>query len=407
MLLGFKTRVELNNKQRTLAMQHAGVARHAYNWGVAHCAKAYEETKKIPSAIDLHKLLVRDVKSVNPWYYEVSKCAPQQALRNLSNSYNNFHTKQKKNGYKLLRKTKHGNVLEGLPKFKKKGQCEDKFYLEGKILIDGNKIKVPYFGWLKCNEVLPICDVKNVTISRVADDWFISYKRPLKIEDTVKNKCIVGVDLGIKTLATLSDGVVYPSIKPYKKQKRKLRILQRKQSKKHKKGVKEQSNNYKKASLKVAKLHQKISCIRNDYTHKLTTYLAKNHGEIVIEDLHVRGMSKNHQLASAILDGGFFEFRRQLEYKTKMHGADLTVVNRSYPSSKTCSCCGKKKKDLKLSDRIFKCECGYEADRDLNAAINLVKMAVSYTDIQNACGGTKNVANCSNDTYETGIKQQL
>ena len=140
--------------------------------------------------------------------------------------------------------------------------------------------------------------------------------------------------------------------------------------------------------MKVAKLHYRIANIRKDTTHKLTTYLSKNHTECVIEDLCVRGMSKNHKLASAILDGGFSEFRRQLEYKCKWYGSILTIVDRFYPSSKTCSGCGNVKKELKLSEREYVCEnCGLVIDRDLNAAINLINKSVSYTD--SACGVPK------------------
>ena len=164
-----------------------------------------------------------------------------------------------------------------------------------------------------------------------------------------------------------------------------MKRLQRIVSKRFVKGSKKQSKNYKKACEKVAKLHQKIANQRNDYSHKLTTYLAKNHSEIVIEDLNVRGISKNHKLASAILDGGFFEFRRQLTYKSEWYGSKVTVVNRYYPSSKICSNCGEKKATLKLSERHFNCDkCGFKIDRDLNASLNLKKMAVSYT--VPACG---------------------
>ena len=151
----------------------------------------------------------------------------------------------------------------------------------------------------------------------------------------------------------------------------------------------------------MAKLHYRIVCIRKDATHKLTTYLSKNHAECVIEDLNVKGMSKNHKLASAILDGGFYEFKRQMEYKCKWYGTKLTIADRFYPSSKTCSSCGAIKKDLKLKDRIYKCPvCGGELDRDLNAAINLEKNAVSY--IVYACG----VPNQPNASAFGGVMKQ-
>lgn len=189
----------------------------------------------------------------------------------------------------------------------------------------------------------------------------------------------MGVDLGIKTLAILSDGIEFKSVRPYKKYKQKLKKLQRAASKKFKKGEKEQSKNYQKTVKKIANLHYKIACIRQDSLHKLTSYLAKNHSHVVIEDLNVQGMSKNHRLASAILDGGFYEFRRQLTYKCEWYGSKLTVADRFFASSKTCSNCGEKKTTLSLKERVFRCEhCDYEADRDLNAAKNLEKYGASY-----------------------------
>jgi putative transposase len=391
MLKGIKIRLELNNKQTTMAKQHAGVARHAYNWGVDICQKSFENKEKIPSSKDLHKKLNAEVKKENPWYYDSSKCSPQQALRNLETAFKNFHRKQKASGYKLIKKIKKNGVviktvLEGLPQFKKRG-VRDSFYLEGAIRVNGNKIKVPIFGWLKCSEELPATEsIKNVSISRTADDWFISFHYEINVEPpTEKTKGIVGVDLGIKTLATLSDGTIFPSIKPYRRLKRKLKMLQRKASKKYVAGAETQSNNYKKAVADVVKLHQTIANQRKDYTHKLTTYLAKNHSEVVIETLNIKGMSKNHRLASAILDGGFFEFSRQMEYKSEWYGSVLTKVGMFYPSSKTCSCCGHKKEKLLLNERIFNCEnCGLSIDRDLNASLNLEKQAVSST--VSACG---------------------
>ena len=262
----FKIRLELNNKQVTLAKKHAGVARHAYNWGLAICKKAYQNQEKHPSAIDLHKKLVREVKSVYTWYYEVSKCAPQEALRNLTKAYQRFFKKQAKH-----------------PVFQKKGR-KDSFYLEGKIQAKNSKIKLPRFGWVRLAENVNFEGIKNATISRKAHHWFVSFRVPrenYKIK-TIENKEVIGVDLGIKNLATLSDGTIFPNLRPYKKYKRKLKIEQRKLSKKFKKGQ-PQSNNYKKQQLKVSKIHYKIACTRQDTLHKLTTYLAKNHSQITLK----------------------------------------------------------------------------------------------------------------------------
>jgi putative transposase len=374
-----KIRIELNNEQTTLARKHAGASRYAYNWALDKCKKGYEAkvdgvVYKRPSAIDLHKAWVAEVKSVNAWTYDVSKCSPQQAFRNLDTAYKRaFSVKNAK-----------------LPTFKKKG-VNDSFYLEGVIHTNGCKLKLPKLGWVKCSEKLPQLEIKNVVVSRQAHQWFVSFKTretPHKVEH-IDKKPVIGVDLGIKTLATLSNGEVFENKRPYKKLKYQLKLAQRKASKKYVKGSKQQSKNYQKATGKVAKIHYKIACIRKDASHKLTSYLAKNHSEIVIEDLNIKGMSKNHKLASAILDGGFYEFKRQLAYKAAWYGSTITVVDRFYPSSKTCSNCQHIKQDLTLKDRVFKCPaCQQELDRDLNAAINLRHKAVSYT-ASNACGEVK------------------
>ena len=360
-MLSFKTEIKLNNKQRTMMAKHAGVARHAYNWGLAITKEildynqANPENKlKFPSAIDLHKRLVAEVKSVCPWYYQVSKCSPQQALRDLRMAWDRCFKKTSKT-----------------PTFKKKGQ-KDSFYLEGNIQIKGNKIKLPKIGWVKIYEksippILIKTSGSNCVISKRADKWFISYKVDHTPEVVDQPLGIVGVDIGIKTLATLSSGVIFPGLKAYRMAKKRLAFLQRSLSRKVK-----SSANYKKAQKQLAKLHYRISCIRKDAIHQLTHYLTHNHSEIVIEDLNISGMLKNHRLPSAIADCGFYEFRRQLEYKSQWYGSILHIVDRWFPSSKTCSSCGEIKSALKLSDRTFNCNhCGLSIDRDLNASLNL------------------------------------
>ncbi|MBD2146329.1 RNA-guided endonuclease TnpB family protein, partial [Sphaerospermopsis sp. FACHB-1194] len=190
----------------------------------------------------------------------------------------------------------------------------------------------------------------------------------------------VGVDLGINHLAILSTGEVFDGVKSYKKYEKKLARMQ--YLNRHKQRG---SNNYRKAQIKIARLHQKIANIRKDTLHKITTYISKNHAVIGIEDLNVSGMLANGKLSKAIADMGFYQFRRQLEYKTQLYGSKLVIVDRYYPSSKTCSTCGEKKSSLSLSQRVFKCDsCGFEIDRDLNAAINLKQEAVRL--IVLACG---------------------
>ena len=345
-----KTRLKVNNKQKTILAKHAGVARHAYNWGLATCISEYESTKKRLTAITLHKRLVAEVKSINPWYYEVSKCAPQQALRDLDRAFKNFLTIRGR----------------GFPKFKKKGR-KDSFYLEGSIkIIQGNYIQLPRIGIVKTYEILPDVPIKNVRISKRADSWYISFKYDLETDSTPKEQNIIGVDVGINSLATCSDGTKFANVKAYKKAKKRLTRYQRRVSKKE-----PGSKNRAKAVKKLSRVHKKVADIRIDALHKLTTWLAQNHGTIVIEDLNVSGMLKNHKLASAIADCGFYEFKRQLIYKCEWYGSILVIADRFYPSTRLCSNCGHQQK-MPLHLRTYKCsECGFTADRDFNAAVNL------------------------------------
>ncbi|MEH2377877.1 MAG: RNA-guided endonuclease TnpB family protein [Nostoc sp.] len=360
MLLGFKTELKLNNSERTQLLKHCGVSRHAWNWGLALTKQILDHNQinpidkiKFPSAIDLHKWLVALVKPECPWYYECSKSAPQEALRSLRTAWD-----------RCFKKT------SSFPNFKKKG-LRDSFTLEGVIKVIGsNKIQVPKIGVLKTYERLPQLNPKSVSISRQAKKWFISFRFEVEQQQSIRTS-IVGVDLGIKTLATLSNGEVIVGSKSYRFFEAKLSRMQ--WLNRHKvKG----SANLKKAQIEIARLHAKIANIRKDTLHKLTTLLAKNHGTVVIEDLNVKGIMSNHKLAKAIADMGFYEFRRQLTYKCELYGSKLVVVDRWFPSSKTCSNCGSKKESLSLSERVFECEhCHFIIDRDLNAAVNLSRVA--------------------------------
>jgi putative transposase len=359
MLLGFKTELKLNNHQRIQLAKHCGVARHAWNWGLTLTKNILEHNKahphdkiKFPTAVDLHKWLVAMVKPEYPWYYEVSKCAPQYALRQLSEAW--------KQAFKKIKQP---------PRFKKKGRS-DSFTVDGSLQVDHFRVKVPVIGWLKTYERLPVDQKpKSLTISRTADRWFISWKIEFELVGATIDLPIVGVDLGVKALARLSSGEVFEGAKSYRKYEKKLSRLQWLHRHKQK-----GSANWKKAHTQIAKLHRKIANIRKDTLHKLTTYLAKNHSRIGIENLNVSGMLANHKLAKSMADMGFYEFRRQLEYKCKLYGSELVIVDRWFPSSKTCSNCGTKKETLSLSERVFECDhCGFKCDRDLNASINLEK----------------------------------
>jgi len=363
-----------NNSQRSSLAQHAGVARFAYNWGLEQRIARYKNNQgndRFTDAIKQHKLLNSLKKEQFSWMYETSKCAPQEALRDLHQAFLNFY-RGLKNGQKV-----------GFPKFKKSG-VRDSFRLTGAIKFHERAIQIPRIGKIRIKEKRKSYysgRILSVTVRRRANRWFVSVTVEEDILVPVSNNgTAVGVDLGVKTLATLSDGTTFANPRALGRRLRKLRKLSKNLSRKQK-----GSKNLKKARLQLAKMHLRIFNVRQDTLHKVTTYLAKSHSKVVIEDLCVLGMMKNRRLARSVADVGFYEFRRQLEYKCGWYGSVLVVVSRTFPSSKMCSLCGHRKKEFSLSEREYHCEqCGLEIDRDLNAALNLV--AVSLPETENACG---------------------
>ena len=370
----YRYELDPNNSQRSTLFQHAGVARFAYNWGLEQRIMRYKNSQgdeRFTNAMRQHKDLNALKKTAFPWMYECSKCAPQEALRNLHRAFKNYY-RGLKSGQKV-----------GFPRFKRKG-IRDSFRLTGIIRFEERKLQLPRIGKVRIKEKREKYHngrILSITVTRRADRWFVSVTVVEEVPDPNPiNGPSVGVDLGIKTLATLSDGTTFANPRAMRIQLRKLRRLSRALSRK-KKG----SKNRERARLKLAKLHLRIFNIRQDTLHKLTTYLAKSHSRIVIEDLGVSGMLKNRRLARAIAEVGFYEFRRQLEYKCRWYGAQFIIAPRTYPSSKKCSRCGHKKKSLSLSEREYECEqCGLRIERDLNAALNLV--TVSLPETLTACG---------------------
>jgi len=370
----YRYELDPHNRQRSYLHRHAGVARFVYNWGLEQRITLFKKnqgTNRFTDAMKQHKLLVSLKRTQFPWMYECSKCAPQEALRNLHRAFQNFH-RGRKQGKKI-----------GFPRFKRKG-VRDSFRLTGTIRFEGRKIQLPRIGKVRIKEKRDSYykgRILSATVRRRADRWFVSVTVEEELLDfTPKGGVAVGVDLGVKTLATLSDGTVFTNPRALGRRLRKLRHLSKSLSRK-KKG----SKNREKAKLHLARMHLRIFNIRQDTLHKVTTYLAKSHSRIVIEDLNVSGMMRNRRLARAIADVGFYEFRRQLEYKCWWYGSHLAIASRTYPSSKLCSECGHRKKELSLSEREYHCEeCGLRIDRDLNAALNLV--TVSLPETLTACG---------------------
>jgi len=356
-----RTKLKLNNTQATLMAKHAGYSRWVYNWGLRLWSEGYKDGLK-PSANVLKKLFTNHVKPLFPWMGELSSRVYQYAFISLGDAFKRFFKKLRAGTRSRLR-------LGGYPNFKRKG-LHDSFTIDntGKpIQIGGLRHKLPFLGWVRTHEALPECLTKKLTISCQASDWYLSFHIEMPdLEPTPKTVDVVGVDLGISSLATLSTGVVFPNLKPYARAKQRLARLQQAVS-----GKIKGSNNRKKAILKLAGHHRRVGSIRNDAIHKITSYLAQNHSRIVIEDLNVAGLLSNHKLAGAISDCGFGEFRRQLEYKCARYGCELLMADSFYPSSQLCSCCGIRQK-MPLKVRVYDClNCGLLIDRDLNAAINL------------------------------------
>ena len=366
-------RVELdpNDVQRTALLQHAGAARHAYNWGLRRKIDAYQETGKSPSAIDLHRelnVLKRIPKEQGgvPWMYDVSKCAPQEALRNLDRAFTNFfrRCKEKKSGPK------------GFPRFKSRKRGIGGFTVTGAILVEEQSIRLPRIGAVRLKEAgyLPAGRQGTVTVSESAGRWFVSLSQDESFNVTLSTGEPLGIDVGVEHLATLSDGTVFENPRAQKAAGKRLRRLQKSVSRKVK-----GSRNRKKAVQKLARQHYRVGNIRKDAIQKATTtVIAKRPAAIGIESLNVSGMLRNHRIARALSDASMSEFLRCLEYKAAWAGIPVVKADRWFPSSKTCSLCGVVDAGLTLNDRTFRCpSCGLVLGRDLNAAINLKPTAAS------------------------------
>ncbi len=363
-LKAYKIQLSPNNKQITNMKKNCGAARWAFNYALSIKKEQFENKNKISNNIELHRQLNK-LKGIEEliWGRDkvISKCSFQEALRDCDKAFSNFFMRCKKNV----------KGKKGFPKFKSKKNDKQSFRLYGSIKVSSNHIQLPNLGKIKICESTYIpsnANIKSATVSSRANKWFVSVlvEESVKEAKTPKND-IIGVDLGIKTLATCSDGTEYKNPKALKTNLKRLKRLQRNLSRK-KKG----SNNRNKARLKLAKLHFHISNIRKDCLHKVTTNIINENQVIVLENLKVSNMMKNHKIAQAISDVGFFEFKRQIEYKAKLNGRTVVMANTYFPSSKLCSSCGWKNDDLKLSHRVFECKkCNLKIDRDLNASLNL------------------------------------
>lgn len=360
MILAHKTRINPTPEQERYFWNACGIARFTWNWCLAEWDRQYAADEK-PSISKLKKQFNATKKKDWPWMYEVCKSIPEYSIMNLGKAFTNF-----------FRGVKNGEAI-GYPKFKSRKNPVQSFSLANdRFRIDGHNLKLTnkkFPGVLNLAESLRFNGkIMVATISHSAGRWYISFNIDVgKIEQEPHGPA-VGVDLGIKELAVTSDGEVFENQKALRSNLEKLAKMQRHMARKKKGSVR-----WHKLKQKVGRLQAKIANMRKDASHKLTTYLCKNYGHIAIEDLKVSGMMKNRKLARAIADCGWFEIRRQLEYKGKVYGAIIDVIDRWFPSSKTHSKCGYYNKDLKLSDRVWFCpNCEELVLRDENAAINIL-----------------------------------
>ena len=342
-----KIRLSPNNKQATYFSKCAGVTRFTYNWALGRWKERYE-AGIASSSFGLKKEFNSIKRTEFPFVAEVTKWAPERAFANLDKAFQKFFKEKK-----------------GYPKFKKKG-VHDSFYISGSVLkLDGNKVKIPKLGWVKITEpVRFLGKINSVVISKKVGKWFASFSVDLgEVPRENQSGGLVGIDLGISKLVTLSDGTVFENLKTTKKYEKGLRRLNKSLARK-KKG----SENWKKAKEKLGQLHHKISCVRADDIHKMTSTVSKNYSGVCIEDLSSKNMMKNKNLAKSLADASFGEIKRQLLYKVDK----VIQVSRWFPPIKLCSNCGQLN-EMPLSKRTFECDYGFgPIDRDWNAAKNIL-----------------------------------
>lgn len=372
MILAHRIALDPTMTQRQQLARAAGVARFAYNYGLAAWKRQYEAGEK-PSAFAIKKQFNAVKHEQFPWSTEVTKCAAEGAFANLGKAFANF-----------FRRVKQKSGRPGYPKFKRKGQHDAFAVANDKFRLDGCRVNLPKIGWVRTREGLRFTGkIMGGVVSCDAGRWFLSVQVDCgDIEARPHGGPVVGVDVGLTTFATIHDGTTTEQVhapKPLAKAQRRLRRANRRLARRARRGQ-SASNRCRVARRQVARLHRRVRDIRNDFLHTLTSRLARTKSVVVVEDLCVRGMQRLRPLARAISDAGFAEFRRQLRYKTVLHGSRLVVADRWFPSSKACSTCGVVKDSLALAERTFTCHaCGAVLDRDENAATNLRTLGLRET----------------------------
>ena len=378
-----------------------GVARHAYNWALARWKQARAEGQRVNTR-ELKAEYNRIKHEQFPWCSEVTKCAPEQEFANLGQAFDNYWRMKEEGTQPKLKHPRKDGEEAGFPHFKSKKRDKLSFYLNNdKFSVEGNWIRIPKLGKVNMTEQLRFQGkIMSAVISSRAGWWFVSIAVEVEHETPTQSGGTVGIDLGVKTLATLSDGEKFENQKHYRKSLGRIQGLSKGLSRKV-----EGSQNWGKNTKKLAKAHYRVACQRQDTLHKMSTHVARTYALVGLEDLNTKGMLSNHSLAQAVSDASFFEVQRQLLYKTEQYGGYVQLVSRWYPSSKTCSSCGWIHNDLTLAERVFIChDCGLVIDRDENAAINIRKEAlrlitdvpvVASSERKIACGAERSGSLCA------------
>ncbi|TVZ00318.1 transposase [Trebonia kvetii] len=379
--------------QERALRSHAGAARFAWNWALAACLERYRAERRWYSGAELHRRW-NQVKKADPalaWWEQNSKCAYQEAFRDLDRALREFtrSNKGERPGRRL-----------GFPRFKKRGRCRDSFRLTGTLRCGRGTVTLPRLGVIRTHESTRklarrledgTARILSATVSRTAQRWFVSFT--VEVDRAVPDRhprpgSAIGIDLGVKALLTGADDtgtvITVPGPRPLRAGLRRLRRAARAHAR-----TKPGSAGRREAAARLARLHARVANLRADALHKATTMLAARYETVVAEDLNVAGMTRNRRLARAVADQGFGTARRMLAYKTAWQGGTLVLADRWFPSSKTCSGCGTVKAKLALAERIYRCDgCGLVLDRDVNAARNLLSLAASGAERRNAGGGT-------------------
>lgn len=352
---GYKYRIYPNKEQIETIDKTISCCRYVWNGFLALKEFKYKTFNEKMNYVKMCSILTQ-VKKTDIFLTEVDSTALQQTLKQLDNTFSMFFKGHCK-----------------FPRFKSRKNPKDS-YKSTAIKIKDEKIYIPKVGLVEYSNSRDIKGrILSAVISKSATNkYYVSFTVDESSEHLPKIEKEIGIDLGLKTFAFTSDNEQYFAPKSLWKYYARLKKLQRKLSKKPNK----KSKNYEKLRLQIAKIHEKITNIRNDFLHKLSTKLIKENQFIFLEDLNVKGMSKNKRLAKAILDCGFGYFIQMLKTKALMYCRTVLQIDRWFPSSKTCSCCGSYKVDLKLSDRVYRCDCGVEMDRDYNASINILKEGI-------------------------------